>query len=242
MPRHIPLPSPTKGAQRRRRLHRAIERWDQDRGHCAEPTWRIAHVTLTMDTADVQAAYGAIKRFTAAMRQRWLGVRYFAWLELQRSGRVHYELLWLNFPKRSEVDLYQWVDHAWGHGRTSVRRYWDRGAPEKMVDYARSYAKKMGRKSYQQRYDSVPRGLRTSMNQQLEIKGPVLDLHRSMSMYAFHQELVERDWTRPGYTRYTAPWLEYLGELEHTVPIGGRCTAADFRRERHSRERGNTRE
>lgn len=228
------VPSHSKGAQRRRRLHRAVDRWDADRRLCAEPSRRVAHITLTMNTDDVEAAYGQVKRFWAAARQRWLGLRYFCWLELQRSGRVHYEAIWLNYPLRSEVDLFAWVDHAWGVGRTSVRRLHGPGGAERMVDYARNYAKKMGRKSYQQRYDEVPRGLRTFMSHQLETPVKILEQHQTRDVWSYYGEQLAPIAERPGHTRYVAPYLVHVGQLEHVVPPGGRCTAADYRKERHA--------
>lgn len=218
-------PDRSKGAQRRRRLARGVDRWDLDRRMCAEPVRRVARVTLTIPEAEPEAAIGRVYRFLAKVRRNWLGTRYFCWLELQRRGAVHYHMTWLNPPDLRRVDLVAWVAREWGHGRTQVRFTGGRHSLEQELDYVRGYAKKMGRKSYQQRYDGVPRQLRTFMSQRLEIPGPELD-------HAFDRDVWEWRSAGQGRRRDIHPVLVRVGYRQHVVPAGGRCTALDHRRPR----------
>jgi hypothetical protein len=169
--------SHTRGAYRKRRLGRGTARWDLDRRMCAEPTRRIATLTLTVADADPMAARGRIRDFWAKVRKRWLGTRYFCWLELQRRGAVHYHAVWLNPPHVKRVNLLAWVARAWGVGRTRVRFSDGRGGMERELAYVYGYTKKMGRKAYQQLYDDVPRELRTFMSQRLDVAPDDLDPH-----------------------------------------------------------------
>jgi hypothetical protein len=101
---------------------------------------------------------------------------------------------------------------------------------ERQVDYAVGYAKKMGKKTYQQRYDDVPRELRTFMSQRLEIPPAELDNHRDLDVWEYHgPEVVHLDEPRGGSHQFVE-YLEYVGHREHLVPIGGRCSALDYRR------------
>jgi len=205
-----------------------LARWDHDRQLCAEPTRRIATVTLTVPERDPGAAIGRVYRFWAKVRRQWLGTRYFCWLELQARGAVHYHCVWLNPPRVKRVNLLAWVDRAWGEGRTRVRFSDGRQGLEREIAYAEKYAHKMGRKAYQQRYDEVPRELRTFMSQRLEIPGPVLDQHRDRDVWAYHEAKVYRG-------ELVDERLELVGQLEHVVPSWGRCSALDHRRARPGR-------
>jgi len=213
----------SKGAQRRRRLKRGVARWNLDRQLCAEPTRRVATVTLTVRSDEPEAAIGRVYRFLARVRRQWLGTRYFCWLELQRRGAVHYHLVWLNPPSLGRVDLIAWVQRAWGSDRTQVRFKDVRDGLQSELDYVMGYAKKMGRKSYQQRYDEVPRELRTFMSQRLEIPPKELDGHMSRDEYLYVPEATYRGERVPEH-------LEVVGHVDHVVPPGGRCSALDKRR------------
>jgi hypothetical protein len=226
----FPEGSRSKGAQRRRRLARGIDRWDHDRQLCSEWTRRIAVVTLTLKDQDPEAAIGRVYKFWAKVRQKWLGTRYFCWLELQRRGAVHYHCIWLNPPPIWRVNLVAWVDRAWGEGRTQVRFPQMKNGLQAELDYCRSYAKKMGRKAYQQKYDEVPRALRTFMSQRLESPGGELDDHRDKDLWLYH-----RGGRRPAgqpalFAELYQPWVERVGHVEHVIPPGGRCSVLDHRR------------
>jgi hypothetical protein len=226
-------PSHSKGAQRKRRLARGLLRWDFDRQLCAEPTRRIATVTLTVADADPQAAVGLVYRFWRRVRQQWLGTRYFCWLELQARGAVHYHCVWLNPPHVKRVNLIAWVARQWEGGRTQVRFADGRGGLRREVDYALGYAKKMGKKAYQQRYDDVPRQLRTFMSQRLEIPPKEVDEHLELEVWEYHGPTLVKDFDSPDSgvrTTYIPEELVYVGTRVHDVPPGGRCTALDRRR------------
>src|SRR5215471_3476262 len=221
-----PVPiNDSKTARRKRRLARGIRRWDHDRRLCAEPTRRIARGTLTLATDDFEAAYGRVRDFWAKVRKRWLGTRYFCWLELTRKGRVHYHWVWLNPPPRWEIDLQWWVAKQWG-ARTQVRfsQYRDRALQDEL-EYALGYAKKLGRKSYQQRYEVVPRQLRTFMSQRLEIPGGVIDEHLDRDVY----EYVPADVVAG---QLVDEHLRFVRHLQHEWGEAGYCTAVESRRPR----------
>jgi hypothetical protein len=221
----------SKSARRKRRLRRGVLRWDQDRLLCGERTRRIARITLTLRNGDFEAAYGQVRDFWAKVRRTWLGTRYFCWLELTRKGNVHYHAVWLNPPHFKRVNLLAWVDKAWGQGRTQVRFAAAEDGLRNEIDYALGYAKKLGRKSYQQRYEAVPRELRTFMSQRLEIPPDVLDEHTDRDFYRYCKpEVVDGV--------LVAEHLHYLATLEHAVPRPGRCSALDWRRPRPGNNRG----
>lgn len=241
-----PIPSRSKGAQRKRRLARGLRRWDLDRQLCAEPTRRIATLTLTIPEKDPEAAIGRVYQFWGRVRRRWLGTRYFCWLELQRRGAVHYQCVWLNPPHVKQVNLLAWVDRAWGGGRTQVRFSDGRRGLEREIEYALGYAKKMGRKAYQQRYDEVPRELRTFMSQRLEIPPPEIDRHLEGDVWEYRAEqLLRADPAEPAANptpgrrilHYLEPaHLVLVGHRTHDIPPGGRCTALDHRRQRYKKK------
>lgn len=221
-PAHI---TSTRAARRRRRLQRGLHVWDLDRRLCAEPTTRIATITLTLASADLDDAYGRVRDFWRRARQTFIGMRYFCWLELQARGQVHYHAVWLNPPHQKRGNLLAWVDRWWGLGRTRVRFNGDRRAIQDQVDYALGYAKKMGRKAYQQRYEAVPRQLRTFMNQRLEIPPAELARHLDRDVWEYVPEGVVAGELREEH-------LRFVEHLVHEVPDRGRCTALDWRRPR----------
>lgn len=229
-PRAHLVPSHSKAGRRRRRLARGVARWDLDRTLCAEPTRRVCTITLTVADADPDAAIGAVRDFWAKVRRTWLGTRYFCWLELQARGAVHYHCVWLNPPHLKRVNLVAWVDRAWALGRTRVRFSDGSAGMQRELDYVIGYTKKMGRKSYQQRYDDVPSQLRTFMSQRLEIPPTELDKHLDHDVYRYVGKRLEllRDGT--GQSEWVEEHLVYLHRLEHVVPAGGRCTALEHRR------------
>jgi hypothetical protein len=211
-----------------------VARWDFDRRLCAEPTWRVAVVTLTVPEGDPAAVIGDVREFLAKVRQRWLGVRYFCWLELQARGAAHYHMVWVNPPNRREVNLLHWVDHAWGRGRTRVRFSGDPNCIQNEVEYAVAHSKKVGRKAYQQRYDDVPRELRTFMSQRLEIPIKDIDLCLGGPIWAYRRPDVTPSRIFPGVFRAVDAYLELIGDREHVVPIGGVCRALEHRRAKRS--------
>lgn len=223
VPLRCAVPPSTKTCRRKRRLQRGIHIWDLDRRLCAEPTRRVARLTLTLEDDDFEAAFGRVRDFWRKVRQQWLGTRYFCWLELTARGRVHYHGVWLNPPHLKRVDLLAWVARAWG-SRTQVRfTPVARGGLQAELDYALGYAKKLGRKSYQQRYDQVPRELRTFMSQRTEIPVPKLAEHIDRDVWRYVPESVDQGVQQPAY-------LLFVEHLEHQLGYTQRCTALDWRR------------
>ena len=142
-------------------------------------------LTLTTREQNPLVAQGHIRRFWAAVRQRWPGTDYFCWAELQARGAVHYHALWLNAPHLRKGLLPAWIEHTWGLGRTQARwrdrAWWKRSG----TDYVLGYAKKMGAKSWQQDYDALPPELRTFMSERLAYSGPELDAHTDRAEVRF---------------------------------------------------------
>jgi len=224
------VPSHTRGAYRRRRLARGVARWNLDRINCAEPTRRIARLTLTVHDADPMAARARARDFWAKVRKRWLGTRYFCWLELQRRGAVHYHAIWLNPPHVKRVNLIAWVQKAWGSDRTQVRFSDGRRGLEEELEYVQGYTKKMGRKAYQQQYDAVPRELRTFMCQRLDILPAALDEHLDRWQVDYIPEGVVRD---ERDSRHVREHLVLRARLTHVVDghiSNGNCEVIAFRR------------
>lgn len=228
--RTAPVGRKTKTQRRKYRLRVGLQRWDQDRQLSAEPTRRLAQLTLTLPAGEPEAAVGLVYRFWARVRRKWLGTRYFCWLELTARGQVHYHCVWLNPPHLKRVDLLRWVAWAWGAGRTQVRFSDGNNGLAREVAYALSYAKKMGKKRYQQRYETVPRELRTFMSQRLEIPGDALDRCRSRDVWMYRPGVPAPDWNQPALPDLLEGYLELIGRWEHAVPAGGRCVANDYRR------------
>lgn len=226
----VSVPSHSKASQRRRRLKRGVARWDFDRQLCAEPTRRICTVTLTVPETDARASIGRVMAFWKKVRQTWLGTRYFCWLELQKEGRIHYHCVWLNPPHLRRVNLLAWVDRAWGAGRTQVRFSDGRAGLQRELDYALKYTDKMTRKAYQQKYDEVPRELRTFMSQRLEIPPRVVDEHLTRDVYEYHAAGLQLLELKPGHSELVSEYLVYSHTEEHAVPPGGRCAALEHRR------------
>src|SRR5262245_9807262 len=223
----IPVPSRSRTAQRKRRLHNGLQFWDFDRRNSPEPTWRIAVLTLTIAGSDLELAAGAARRFWADVRRTWVGTRYFCWLELQQRGQVHYHAVWLNPPSRRRVDLLQWVSSSWGMGRTQVRFSDGRQGIEKELAYAQNYAKKMGKKSYQQNYEKVPSTLRTFMCQRLEIKPAEAKNHIPRDIWVYRRG---KSANLPLFSGVAPIWREHLelvSRQAHDVPAGGYCSAND---------------
>lgn len=193
--------SPT--ARRRARLFRGADRF------VTAVTWdgvfvrHSAVVTLTTASPDVAAVQGRFREFSHALRKRWPGIKYFAWLEIQKRGAAHYHVIIPNQPLKHQGFHNQWVQYAWRLGHTSIVRLSGKLWREQAAGYVRNYAKKMGNKSYQQDYDAVPPTIRTFMSHRLGYELELLDEHRD---------------------RYEAVWspdgVEVVAQLQH---VNVRC-------------------
>ena len=219
-------PSRSRGAQRRRRLDRAIRRWSQNHELAHTRVRGAVLVTLTTRARDPLVAQGQMRSFWAAVRHRWPGSQYFCWAELQERGAVHYHALWLNAPRLRRGVLPAWVDRTWALGRTQVR-WRDRAWVERAsMEYVLGYAKKMGQKRYQQEYDAMPRELRTFSSERLQFEPTELDAHRDRPM-----------------TIYVAAGDSSLKNVEAVVQVVGQVTHVALHRcELELRPRHQTRQ
>lgn len=231
------LASQSRGAQRRRRLKRAVECFILDRRLSTERTRRVAEITLTFRREEVEQAPGAIRTFWNRVRRHYLGTIYFCWLELQRDGTVHYQALWVNPPHHNQVDLLAWVQRWWGHGRTRVRFKQKNWRDDQMLDYALKYANKMGGKAYQQLYDAAPSTLRTVMYGGIEIPMAELKKHLSHDVYRYVPAHESRDFHAPGWSFIQDPYLELVGRVVHDIKHLASCSAPLKRRRRTRRAR-----
>jgi hypothetical protein len=168
----------------------------------------VAELTLTFENPDYAAAQGEISRFWHEVRARFPRARYFCWLELHRDGRLHYHALWLNPPPRHQFDLHQDVARIWRNGRTRGRRKWPKDWSQHSLDYVLAYAKKIGKKAYQQDYDQLPTALRTFMSQRLGYDLALLDRHRDSIIARYVPEVSDLH-------RYVPAQLELVGEWLH---------------------------
>jgi hypothetical protein len=169
-------PSPTR--RRRARLWRAADRFEVA---IAWDAVRVRHfdiLTFTTASADLDVCQGRMRRVTARLRKRWPGIRYFAWFELQARGAGHYQMIVPNAPWRRGKAAMAWLTNVWGAGHVWATRHSEREWAGQGAGYARSYAKKMGNKAYQQDYDGVPLSIRTFMTHRLGHAVMALDMHR----------------------------------------------------------------
>ena len=137
-------------------------------------------VALTVEALEPEAALGAIRNLWQAFRKQYGRLPYFAWLELQRRGAVHYHALIVNPPWLFERDARHWLQQHWQLARVQpdVHRETADWFLSRAGAYVKAYAKKAGKKAYQQVYESIPRELRTFVCNRLEHQVAELDQHR----------------------------------------------------------------
>lgn len=195
----------------------------------AERTRRVALITLTFANPDYAAAQGAIRDFWNRVRQRHLGAIYFCWLELHRSGALHYHAMWVNPPPVWRRNLIASVDRWWGHGRTQVRFKQANWRDDEMLGYALKYANKMGAKRYQQQYDQLPASLRTFMSSRLEIPATVLKHHINKELFRYVPGHFSKDAHAPNWSTWQPAHLVKIGDLVHETKYLASCTAPQSR-------------
>lgn len=218
-------PSRSKAAARRRRLHRGIELWDLDRRLCSERTTRAILLTFTITGDWEQEAQGRMRRFWQDVRNTWLGSRYFCWAELTKKGQIHYQAWWVNPPHQKRVEIIAWVKKHWGDDRSNVS-FPHHSQPDRAIsEYVKKYVYKMGKKSYQQRYETMPRSFRTFMTQRLDIPPTELKQHLDRDIWEWVPANVYLGELREGH-------LVCTGRLEHQVERAGQCSALQYRRPR----------
>lgn len=228
-------PAVRRAAGRKRRLDRGYRMWDLDRRLCPEPTRRAILVTFTTRPDEQANLADAQRRFWRRVRETWVGTRYFAWMELHRSGAIHYHAWWINPPHAKRVHLTAWVERTWGLGRTNVRFPRDRFSEAYMASYVAGYVKKMGRKQYQQAYADIPRELRTFMTQRTDIPVSELKDHIDHDVYEYLGEGVVPTYAAesgPGRWELRGASLRFVERRVHSVPRGGHCSAIAKRRDR----------
>lgn len=158
-------------------MWRGVDRWEASLRIDARSVRYLKLITLTCASDDWGEFAGSVKRFTAAMRQRWPKARYFWWVEEQERGAPHVHMYWVNAPQRRNVDLGAWLSRIWRAGYSTPRyisraQWIGRGA-----GYLRSYAKKQGAKAYQQAYESTPHGMHLYASSLKGVLNELLDMH-----------------------------------------------------------------
>jgi hypothetical protein len=169
---------PSATQRRRARLWRAADRFETAIAWDGRAVRHFDILTFTTSSADLDACQGRMRRLTARLRKRWPGIQYFAWFELQARGAGHYQMIVPNAPWRRSKAAIGWLTHVWGAGHVWATRHSEREWSDQGAGYAKSYAKKMGDKAYQQNYDDVPSSIRTFMTHRLGHAVMALDQHR----------------------------------------------------------------
>jgi hypothetical protein len=158
-------------------LHKGIDRW------ALAMRWqgrvgRATHLfTLTCARDENEALWGEWQRVMHALKQRWPKLRFFAWLELTRRGRIHYHALCINVPYLRRGTPAQVIERLWGHGHVDQQVRQGSGSLDSMVAYVRGYVKKQGAKKYQQDYEDVPPGMRAFNTSFKRYSATLLDQH-----------------------------------------------------------------
>ena len=210
-PRSFP-PSRSKGAARRRRLARGVDRWIQDDRLQRRPAKRVMLLLFTSSGQTFESVEGRIRDFWHTVRDRWGDQQYFSWLEITAAGAPHYHAMWVDPPVRDDARLKRWLERTWGRGFVKIRNRSDYCLRESGAKYITAEAKKWGHQQYQHDYESVPSSIRTFQCQRLGWPGPVLDQHRTRQVVAHV----------PGHAN-SGQWIEehlvVVAELRH-VPHG----------------------
>lgn len=221
-----------RAAARRRRLHHGVELWNLDLQLSGERPARAVLLTFTI-TGDWQAeAQNRMRRFWNDVRNTWYGARYFCWAELTAAGQLHYQAWWVNPPHEKRVNLIAWVKKHWGDDRTNVRFPRKRLTDTSMLEYVRKYVYKMGKKSYQQRYSTMPSDFRTFMTQRTDVPPAILKDHVDRDDWEFIGQHLELDREKRGASVLVPARLVCRGRLQHVVPYGASCSAILHRRPR----------
>lgn len=180
----LPIDS-SRSAGRVRRIRRGCARWEQDL------RWRAVHVksvfqlTLTTIEDDPGAAFGRVRHFLRAYRERWHRDDLIWVGETQARGAAHFHLLLVNAPTREQGFSYEWMRREWGPDRIHWKRVFREQFRRQGTRYLTDYFKDKGAKSYQHDYENWPAWVRSLGMQRLKWSGEVLDAHRSRFLSAF---------------------------------------------------------
>lgn len=214
--------------RRRRRLNKGIDRWLRDcLNDVGERMPRVQLVALTTRSLDATTAEGAVRALYQQLRAiAGPGWRYFWWAEFQQRGAIHFHAIWLDSPFRTNAAARAWLRAHWRHAAIwpDVRRRSWEWFGEKAGAYVGAYAKKEGRKRYQQSFELMPKGWHVFASTRL-----------SWSVAA-HQEHEHRAHTvntappfAPWYQRVGQTWV-YAVEYHRPAPGGCRLPASQSRR------------
>jgi len=169
--------------RRRRRLKKGIDRWWQDTTERGSFTTAfLGEIDFAVDELD--QTIGAIERFWHVFYLTYGRRLYFWWIELQARGVPQYHFVLIDPPWRMNRQWLAFYKKANPLGRHQPIAHWK--TREWFVKdggrYAKKYADKMAgpsaSKAYQQRYEALPRALRTFGSSQLEFIVADLDEHR----------------------------------------------------------------
>lgn len=179
--RTLPV-SRTTSAGRVRRLHRGVDRWVQAMRYDRVCRRRVWLLLLTTESADVEVVAGHIRRFWAAVHDKYGPQAYFTWLEVQQRGAAHYHGMWVDPPCADTAATKRWLEATWGLGFVKVRQRSVSWFSERAADYVKAEAKANLKKGYQQDYSAIPTHIRTFQCQRLAFAGADLDRHRDRQL------------------------------------------------------------
>lgn len=233
-PRSLPV-SRTTTAGRIRRLHRGVDRWHQAVTYdrlCRRRVWLLL---FTTESSDPEVVAGAIRRFWAAVAQKYGPQRYFTWLEVQARGAAHYHGMWLDPPLHDNWPTKDWLERTWGLGFVKIRQRSRSWFTDRAPDYVKAEAKASLKKGYQQDYSAIPSHIRTFECQRLEFSGADLDAHRDRQLVQY----VPASSSPPGSPTFNqqlaAEHLVVWADLRHVTAAAAGCTLWQQRRTRHKR-------
>jgi len=247
-PLKVDLSDRSPAARRRRNLVRGIDRWCVGTSADGLPPGRVLLMTLTFRSEEPDDGRGAIRTFWHHYRDTFGRRPYFSWVELQFRGALHYHAILVNPPWKTRGAAVRWIERHWPHASITPSLEW---RPKSwFVSRAGAYVKKYARKvpppsirvqsdgldkSYQQRYEELPRAIRTYEHSALSWYVKDVDAHRSRG------ELVNVSSAPIGTAEWLASW--WLIASVHHDPAPGACTLRKTKRRGpiHTRPRRFTR-
>lgn len=152
----------SKSKRRQRRMAAGVRAWYTDtvaRGRCRRG---VALIELDFRGTPVHGEIvGAVRDFWKRYFHKFGRRAYFAWVELQKRGVVHYHAMVCDAPTAKLGHTGPMVQKLWQHGRADVKwrnvGWFEANAGQ----YATAYTKKLGSKEYQQNYEALPSTVRT---------------------------------------------------------------------------------
>jgi hypothetical protein len=114
-----------------------VDRWALDE------RWRGLHgkavhlFTLTQARDGNDDLWGEWLRTAHNLRQRWPELRYFAWLELTKRGRIHVHVIAVKVPWVKGGTPAQVIERIWGHGHVDQQVRRGQGALDSALAYGK---------------------------------------------------------------------------------------------------------